>query len=479
MSADIGTVELFVDGDWRPGGAGRLDVVDPATERAAGSVSLAAASDLDDALAAAGRAFGAWAATPAHERGAVLIRAAEILRERVPAIAQALSTEAGKLPAEASGELARAADTLQWNGEEAGRIQGHLIPGRARGSERLSQPEPVGVVAAFAAWNFPAVLASRKLGAALAAGCSVVFKAAEETPRTAAEIVRAIADAGAPPGTVNLVFGDPPQVSEHLIDAPVVRAVTFTGSTAVGRRIAALAARGPKRAVLELGGHAPVIVCDDGDVELAVTATMAAKFGSAGQSCVAPSRWLVHAGRYDEFVERFAAAASALQVGAPGEDGAQLGPVISAQRLEALRRLTGDAVERGAVARCGGERVDRGGFFWAPTVLADVPADALVMHEEPFGPIACMTAFDDLDEAIGQANDTDYAFAAYVFTDSMTARARVISDVRATNVGINQMAPSMPDAPLGGAQDSGFGYEGGRAGIHAFQQFRLISQTTP
>ena len=479
MSGDVGAVELFIDGVWRQGGAGRLDVVDPATEHAAGSVSLAAARDLDDALAAADRAFAAWAATPAHERGAVLTRAAEILRERAPAIAQALSTEGGKLPGEAAAELARAAETLQWNGEEAGRVQGHLIAGRARGSERLSQPASVGVVAAFAAWNFPAVLASRKLGAVLAAGCTVVFKAAEETPRTAAEIVRAIADAGAPPGTVNLVFGDPPQVSEHVIGSPVVRAITFTGSTAVGRRIAALAARGPKRAVLELGGHAPVIVCDDGDVELAVTATMTAKFGSAGQSCVAPSRWFVHAARYDEFVERFSAAAAGLRVGAPDEAGAQLGPVISARRLEALGRLTDDAVEGGAVVRCGGERVDRSGFFWPPTVLTDVAADALVMHEEPFGPIVCVTAFDELDEAIERANDTEYAFAAYAFTDSMTSRARVIRDVRATNVGINQMAPSMPDAPLGGAQDSGHGYEGGRDGIHAFQQFRLISQTTP
>jgi succinate-semialdehyde dehydrogenase/glutarate-semialdehyde dehydrogenase len=480
MSADgsVGDVELFVAGAWRPGAGGVRDVVDPATEQVAGTVALAGARDLDDALSAAERAFAAWARTPAHERGAVLVRAAALLRERAGTITQALCVEAGKLPGEAGAELARAADTLQWNGEEAGRIEGRLIAGRAPGAERLSQPVPVGVVAAFAAWNFPAVLAARKLGAALAAGCTVVFKAAEETPRTAAEIVRALADAGAPPGTVNLVFGEPAEVSEHLIPARAVRAVTFTGSTAVGRRIAALAARGPKRVVLELGGHAPVLVCEDGDVELAVRATLPAKFGSAGQSCVAPSRYFVHARRYDEFVERFTAAAAALRVGAPGDDGAQMGPVISARRLDAMGRLTTDAVDRGAAVRCGGERVARAGYYWPPTVLTGVPADAAVMHEEPFGPIASLTSVEDLGDAIERANATDYGFAAYAFTDSMALRSRVIDEVRASNVGINQMAPSMPDAPLGGTWDSGHGYEGGRDGIHAFQHFRLISQTT-
>jgi succinate-semialdehyde dehydrogenase / glutarate-semialdehyde dehydrogenase len=220
-------------------------------------------------------------------------------------------------------------------------------------------------------------------------------------------------------------------------------------------------------------------VCQDADVDLAVSATLPAKFGSAGQSCVAPSRYLVHSSRYDQVVERFTAAASALQVGAPTEDAAQLGPVISARRVEAMQRLTADAAQRGARVLCGGGRLARPGFFWPPTVLADVPTDALVMHEEPFGPIAAFAPFDDLDEAIARANATDYAFAAYLFTDSMAARARVLRDLRASNIGINQMAPSMPDAPLGGTQDSGYGYEGGRDGIHAFQHFRLISQAAP
>jgi succinate-semialdehyde dehydrogenase/glutarate-semialdehyde dehydrogenase len=322
------------------------------------------------------------------------------------------------------------------------------------------------VVAAFTAWNFPAVLAARKLGAALAAGCTVVLKAAEETPRTAAEVVRALADAGLPPGAVNLVFGDPPEVSEHLIGAPQVRAITFTGSTAVGRIVAGLAASGPKRCVLELGGHAPVIVAQDADLALTVRATLPAKFGSAGQSCVAPSRFYVHADRYDEFAEAFTAAARELEIG----------PVITPARVWAMERMTADAVERGARVLCGGEKLHGEGYFFAPTVLADVPDDAMLAREEPFGPIAALAPFTDLDDAVERANGTDYAFAAYLFTDSARTRDRVLATVRASNIGVNQMAPAMPDAPTGGLQDSGYGYEGGRDGIHAFQHFRLISQ---
>ena len=463
MSADV---RLLVGGAWRDGAGGRLDVVDPATGRPAGSVALAGAGDLDDALAAAHGAFPPWAATPGHDRGAILKRAAALLDERAGEVADALSVEGGKLAAEAAAEVGRAIETLQWNGEEAGRIQGRIIQGRAPGAQRLSEPVPVGVVAAFTAWNFPAVLAARKLGAALAAGCTVVLKAAEETPRTAAEVVRALADAGLPAGAVNLVFGDPPRVSEHLIGAPEVRAVTFTGSTAVGRIIAGLASRGPKRCVLELGGHAPVIVARDADVELAVRATLPAKFGSAGQSCVAPSRFYVHADRYEAFASAFTAAARELPIG----------PVITPGRLEAMERMTADAVARGARVLCGGERIGDEGYFFAPTVLADVADDAQLAQEEPFGPIAALAPFTDIDDAVDRANGTAYAFAAYLFTDSGRTRDRVLAGVRASNVGVNQMAPAMPDAPTGGLQDSGYGYEGGRDGILAFQHFRLVSQ---
>jgi succinate-semialdehyde dehydrogenase/glutarate-semialdehyde dehydrogenase len=279
-------------------------------------------------------------------------------------------------------------------------------------------------------------------------------------------VVRALAEAGAP---VNLLFGDPAAISRRLIGAPEVRAVTFTGSTRVGRIIAGLAAQGLKRTVLELGGHAPVIVAADADLDLAVTATLPAKFGSAGQSCVAPSRYLVHASLYDDFTARFTAAAQAQAIG----------PVIGPDRLDALAALTRDAVAKGAELRCGGEREPRAGYFWPPTVLANVPAEAEVMREEPFGPLAVINPFDTLEQAITAANATEYAFAAYLFTDSLATRRAVLRDLRASNLGINQMAPSLPDAPLGGMQDSGVGYEGGRDGIAAFQQRRLVSDSAP
>jgi succinate-semialdehyde dehydrogenase/glutarate-semialdehyde dehydrogenase len=471
MSADAFEVRLFVDGHRRAGGDGWLPVTDPSTAQEAGRVAAADQRDVREAVAAAHAAFPAWAGLPADERGAVLKRAAAILAERTPDVAAILCREGGKTEPEAHGELGRAVETLAWNGEEAGRVQGRVLAGKTASSRRLSVPAPVGVVAAFTAWNFPAVLATRKLGAILASGCTAVLKAAEATPGTAAAVVGALADGGAPPGVVNLLFGDPAAISPQLIGADEVRAVTFTGSTAVGRIVAGLAAQGPKRTVLELGGHAPVIVDAGADVELAVRATLPAKIGSAGQSCVAPGRYFVHEDVAAAFTDRFTAAMAALR---PGVD---VGPVIDAGRVEALERLTADALDRGATLLCGGARVDRPGFFFAPTLLADVPADADLMREEPFGPIAAINRFADLDHAIAHANATEYAFAAYLFTDSLRTRARVLGELRASNIGINQMAPSLPDAPLGGMQASGVGYEGGRDGIAAFQHLRLISES--
>jgi succinate-semialdehyde dehydrogenase/glutarate-semialdehyde dehydrogenase len=468
-------VLLSIDGRACEGEAGWLPIIDPATENPVGRVALASAADVDAAVAAADRAFADWARLPAHERGAIIKRAAELLAERSESVARTLSLEGGKTTPEAHAELARAVETLAWNGEEAGRVEGRLLPGKTPGGQRLAIPTPLGVVAAFTAWNFPAVLATRKLGAILAAGCTAVLKAAESTPSTAAAVVNCLVDAGAPNGIVNLVYGDPAPLAEQLISAPAVRAVTFTGSTRVGRIIAGHAARGLKHCVLELGGHAPVIVAQDGDVDLAIRTTLPAKFGSAGQSCVAPSRYYVHVSQHETFLERLVDAARALRCGAFTEPGAEVGPVIDAGRIAALEQLTADALNRGARLLCGGERLARDGWFWAPTVLADVPSDALIMSEEPFGPIAVVNRFDKLGDALETANATPYAFAAYVFTDSQRTRAKVLRTLHASNIGINQAAPSLPDAPLGGMDDSGMGYEGGRDGIAAFQHLRLVS----
>jgi len=478
MSADVRpTIKLFIGGAWRSGGAGEMPVIDPATEAANGAVSLASARDLDDAIAAAASVRRTWGATPAAERGAILARAAALLRERTQAIARDLTLEQGKTLAESAGEIGRSVETLAWNGEEAGRVRGHSIPGRAANSTRALVPSPVGVVAAFAAWNFPAVLATRKLGAALAAGCPVVLKAAEEAPYTAAAIVQCLADAGAPAGVVNLVFGDPPMVAQHLLGSPEVRTVTFTGSTRVGKELARLAAPDLKRCTFELGGHAPVVLCEDGKVDAAVTATLAFKFTSAGQSCIAPSRFFIHRARYQEFVDKFGAAARAIKVGNGLEPDTRMGPLANARRIAAMQRFTDDALASGGSLVAGRNRLNGPGFFWSPTVLGDVPDRALVMNEEPFGPIAPMAPFDEVEEAIQRANRVPYGFAAYIFTQSSSVAAKFVAEVEAGNIGINQMSPSLPDAPVGGLKDSGYGYEGGREGIEAFQHMKLVSQT--
>jgi succinate-semialdehyde dehydrogenase/glutarate-semialdehyde dehydrogenase len=472
-------VLLSVNGEWREGRAGWQPIVDPGIGKEIGRVALADSRDVRDAIDAASAAFPAWSGTPAERRGAVLKRAAELLLERKEEIALGLSREGGKTRAEADAELTRAYDHLQWNGEEAGRIEGRVIAGKAPGSQRLSIPVPLGVVAAITPWNFPAVLVARKLGAILASGCTAVLKAAEATPNTAAEVVRVLQDAGVPDGAVNLVFGEPAAVSEHLLGADEVRAVTFTGSTRVGRLIAAQAAPGLKRTVLELGGHAPVIVDRDADLGTVVSTTLPAKIGSAGQSCVAPTRYLVHETQVDEFTRRMVEAMESLVVGRFTEGGVNVGPVINSDRLDELERLTRDAIEQGGRLCCGGRRLARDGYFFEPTVLADVPPSAEIMSEEPFGPICVINRYASLDEAIAQANATEYAFAAYVFTNSLVTRRRALTELRASNIGINQMAPTQPDAPMGGLDASGLGYEGARDGILAFQHLRLVSETTP
>jgi succinate-semialdehyde dehydrogenase / glutarate-semialdehyde dehydrogenase len=471
------SVRLFINGTWRTGSAGEAPVIDPATGAATGAVSLASTSDLDDAIAAAATARRGWGAMPAGERGAILQRAAALLRERSAAIARDLTLEQGKTLAESAGEIGRSVETLMWNGEEAGRIAGRSIPGRTANSRRAVVPVPIGVVAAFTAWNFPAVLVTRKLGAALAAGCPVVLKAAEEAPYTAAAIMQCLADAGLPAGVANLVFGDPPAVARRLLDASEIRAVTFTGSTRIGKELAKLAARDLKRCTFELGGHAPMVVCADGNVDAAVTATLAFKFASAGQSCIAPSRFYIHRARYAEFVDKFAAAARAIKVGNGLEPETRMGPLANQRRVDAMRRFADDATARGAEVVCGGKQPYGRGFFWAPTVLAGVAETAAVMNEEPFGPVAPMSSFDDVEEAIARANRLSYGFAAYIFTQSSSLAARFAASIEAGNIGINQMSPSLPDAPVGGVKDSGYGYEGGREGIEAFQQMRLISET--
>lgn len=477
MAAKNLDAHLFIDGGWVEGKAGSQPNIDPGTGEVVGVVTLATEDQVQLALDAAERAFQTWRALPGHARGAILKKAAVLLTERIDSVASGLQREAGKTSADALGEVRRTIETLAWNGEEASRIHGKVHQGIVQGSTRVSLPAPLGVVVAINAWNFPAVLAARKLGAALAAGCTVVLKASEFAPYSARAIVQVLVDAGLPNGVVNLIYGNPAEISKQLLASPVVKAVSFTGSTQVGKQLAALAAPNLIRGIYELGGHAPVIVWCDADVEKVVQITAPAKFGSAGQSCVAPTRYLVHRSVHDALVKELVAKAESLQLGHGSEAGSTLGPVAHGGRVASFLRLIDDAVAKGASVAAGGKKAERPGFFVEPTILTSVSRDAEILAEEPFGPVATVQAIDSLDEAVDLANANPYSFAAYVFTDSARVRDELVDRLHASNIGINQTAPSLPDVALGGLGNSGYGYEGGTEGVLAYMHLRLINQS--
>lgn len=477
MAAHNIDAHLYINGQWEKGRAGTEHNIDPATGDEVGIVSHADTHQVAAALDAAHQAFPSWSALTGIERGAILKKASTLLAERMHDIVHGLITESGKTQADAIGELRRTVDTLAWNGEEASRIRGTIHQGIATDSSRLSLPTPLGPVLAITSWNFPAVLVARKLGAALAAGCTVILKASEFTPYTASAIVKALADSGLPSGVVNLLFGDAHAITTQLLASPLVKALSFTGSTQVGKTLAALAAPNLIRPVFELGGHAPVIVWSDADVDNVVQLTAPAKFGSAGQSCVAPSRYLVHHSVHDALVQALVKAAQAHTVGHGHDPNTTLGPIAHAGRVNSFLHLVKDAIDKGAVLETGGHRIDRPGYFVAPTVLSSVPTDADILTEEPFSPLATVQSIRTIEEAVAVANATPYSFAAYVFTDSLRIRDELVRRLNASNIGVNQMAPSLPDVALGGLGNSGYGYEGGTEGVLSYMHLRLVSQT--
>lgn len=460
---------MYIDGTWI-GAEGRQgqEVVDPATWERIGLLPHATRADLDRALEAAARAFTAWRATSAYERSGVMRRAAALLRERAGDVARTLSEEQGKVVAEARLEVMTSADVIDWSAEEGRRSYGRVVPGRAPGARQLVFQEPVGVVAAFTPWNFPALTPMRKVAAALAAGCTIVLKAAEETPGTCAEMTRCFADAGLPAGVLNLVFGVPAEVSEHLIRSAVVRKVSFTGSVPVGKHIAKLAAEGMKRVTLELGGHSPFVVFDDADLDKAVEQGAAAKFRNAGQICVAPSRFFVQEGVYGQFLERFTARARALKLGRGLDEGVTMGPLANARRLDAMEKLVADCRRRGARIVTGGSRVGTKGYFFEPTVVTDIADDSALMTQEPFGPIAPVVPFKTLEEVAARANAVSYGLAAYAFTGSHARAAAIGALLESGMVGVNSTAVSTPETPFGGVKDSGYGAEGGVEGLEGY-----------
>ncbi|HJQ55778.1 MAG TPA: NAD-dependent succinate-semialdehyde dehydrogenase [Vineibacter sp.] len=467
---------LLINGEWCDAASGKtLDVINPATGKPIGKVAHAGIADLDRALEAAQRGFLAWRKIPANERAATMRKAAGLLRERAPEIARLLTLEQGKPFVEARGEVLAGADIIEWFADEGRRVYGRIVPSRNLAAQQLVIKEPVGPVAAFTPWNFPINQVVRKLGAALATGCSFLAKAPEETPASPAALLQAFVDAGVPPGTVGLVFGNPAEISSYLIAHPIIRKVTFTGSTPVGKQLAALAGQHMKRATMELGGHAPVIVADDADVALAVKAAGGAKFRNAGQVCISPTRFLVHNSIKAEFAQALVKHAEGLKLGDGLTEGTTLGPLANARRLTAMAQVLDDARSKGATVATGGERVGSSGNFFAPTVLTDVPLDADVFNNEPFGPVAAIRGFDTLEEAIAEANRLPFGLAGYAFTRSIKNAHLLSQQVEVGMLWINQPAAPSPEMPFGGIKDSGYGSEGGPEAMEAYLNTKSVS----
>lgn len=469
---------LHVSGRWIESGERRSEpVINPFDETQLGKLPFASTGDLREALSATTRGFAVWKNTSPNERSTILRKAATLLRERTEEIAETVSLELGKPIGEARIEVGTAASDLEWFAEEGRRSYGRIIPTRFNGTRFTVVKEPVGPVAAFSAWNFPVVNAARKLGAALAAGCSCIYKAGEDVPSAALSVIEALVDAGVPEGVVGAVFGDPAEISEYLIASSEIRKISFTGSVPVGKHLVTLAAKGMKRTTMELGGHAPVIVFDDVNVSDIAQASAARKYRNAGQVCVSPTRFLVHEHIHDRFVDHFAESAAAIKVGDPLDETTQMGPLAHKRRIDAIEALVEDAVERGAQLVTGGNRLKTSGYFFPPTVLANVPIDARIMNEEPFGPVAIINQFSETDEAIREANRLPFGLAAYAFTQKNDVAISIADHIEAGMVGVNSFNIAMPDTPFGGVKESGHGSEGGIEGVEACQVLKTVSYT--
>jgi succinate-semialdehyde dehydrogenase/glutarate-semialdehyde dehydrogenase len=468
---------LYIDGAWLNGGGRKgEEVVNPATEKPLAQLPHASSADLDRALDAAEKGFLVWRATPAYDRAKVLRKAADLLRERHDAVARILTQEQGKTFAEARGEVLVTADIIEWFAEEGRRAYGRVVPGRTKGARQLVVQEPVGIVAAFTPWNFPTLTPARKISASLAAGCSIIIKASEETPGACVELVRCFIDAGLPAGVLNLVFGVPANVSEHLLASDRVRKISFTGSVPVGKHLAGLAAKGMKKATMELGGHSPVVVFGDADPEKTADAIAAFKFRNAGQVCISPTRFYVQEPVYNRFLARFTEYANAIKLGDGLEKGVTMGPLANARRLDAMEALVNDSKSRGAKIRTGGKRHGNQGYFFEPTVVTDIPDDSKLMTVEPFGPIAPVVTFKTFDEVVERANALPYGLAAYAFTSSAATATAIGDALESGMVGVNSTAISTPETPFGGVKESGYGHEGGIEGLEAYTVRKLIIQ---
>ena len=470
-------LDLLINGQFRQGSGGDAeDVINPATEEVLAQVPHASAADIDEALDAADAGFKVWKETTPLARQAVINKACDILAADIDRISENLTKEMGKPVGESKIEMNVGIDILRWYGEEGKRAYGRIIPPRIPGARQMVMKEPVGVASAFVAWNFPCVNVVRKIGGALAAGCSLVIKPSEETPATAVAIARAFQEAGLPDGVLNVLFGVPDTVSRHVLGDARVRKLSFTGSVPVGKHLQKLAADNLIRCTMELGGHSPVVVFDDADVDHAIKTIGMNKFRNAGQVCISPTRFYVQENVYNKFVDGFSEIADNVKVGNGMEDGIQMGPLIAQRRLPIMEDWVNDAKDHGASVAAGGERMGNQGYFWKPTVLKDVPEEAKIMSEEPFGPVAPVAPFKSTDEIIEKANKLPFGLASYVFTSDGKKAKAMESAIDAGLVGVNHPMVSMPETPFGGVNESGYGSEGGIEGLEAYMRTKFVTE---
>lgn len=470
-------LSLYIDGECLQGGGRQTqDILNPANHQVLGQLPHASTEDLDRALAAAARAFESWKKTSPLERSKILRKAGELMRERAVEIGRGITLDQGKPLVESMGEVMSCGEHAEWHAEECRRIYGRVIPARNDAVRQTVLREPVGVVAAFSPWNFPFSQAVRKVCAALGAGCTMILKGPEDAPSAVVALAKIFHDAGLPKGVLNIVWGVPAQVSEHLLNSPVVRKITFTGSTPVGKMLAAKAAAQMKRCTMELGGHAPVIVCNDADLDQALNHLTPFKFRNAGQVCISPTRFYVQEGIYDRFVAGFLEKARSLQVGDGLVEGTQMGPLAQHRRVSAVAALIDDARERGASVLLGGAPLPGVGNFFAPTVVADLPEQARLLNEEPFGPVASMIRFKTIDEALQRANSLPYGLASYVFTQSNRHAHALSTGLAAGMVSVNHLGLALAETPFGGINDSGMGSEGGSETFDGYLNTKFVSQ---
>jgi succinate-semialdehyde dehydrogenase / glutarate-semialdehyde dehydrogenase len=472
-----GVKGLYIGGVWQPSASNRsVQVVDPSTETIIAEVPDANLVDAAAAVEAAAKAAPSWAATPPRKRSEILRRCFELMTERAEALAWLISLENGKALRDARGEVAYAADFFRWNAEEAVRIHGEFMTAPSGANRIIVEYQPIGISVFITPWNFPAAMAARKIGPALAAGCTVILKPAMETPLTAYALAAIYEEAGVPAGVVNvLTTTEPGPVVSHMLADPRVRKLSFTGSTPVGKLLLDEAAKAVVSSSMELGGNAPVLVFEDADIDVAIEGTMVAKMRNAGQACTAANRIYVHSKIYDTFTERLVQRMSSLRVGPGTMEETECGPMITNAAVTKIERLVADAISRGARLLCGGTRPTNNGYFYPPTVLADVPIDASINKQEIFGPVAALSRFDTEAEAIARANDTQLGLSAYIFTKDTTRGFRVARQIESGMIALNRGLVSDPAAPFGGVKQSGLGREGGLHGIYEFLEAKYVA----